>query len=127
MPMQPKKGVGIMIAVGRPRGGSPPPDLDEPGRPLSKRNNEQETPDEEKQFHEQGKAPRATPVSVGYRTESETCRSCEYNGGGECSFLSIPVSDGDSCMRFEAKAEDEESGIAEHDNGGAGNEYEEAQ
>lgn len=40
------------------------------------------------------------PEAVCYRSEMETCGNCTYNTGGECSKLSIPVSDGDGCNLF---------------------------
>ncbi len=50
------------------------------------------------------KAPAAggdiPPEAVCYRSEAETCGACTYNEGGECSKLSIPVSDGDGCNLF---------------------------
>jgi len=44
------------------------------------------------------------PEAVCYRSEMETCGSCEYNDGGQCSKLSIPVSDGDGCNLFKDRA-----------------------
>mgnify|MGYP001586365427 CR=1 FL=1 len=40
------------------------------------------------------------PEAVCYRSEMETCGACVYNESGECSRLSIPVSDGDGCNLF---------------------------
>jgi hypothetical protein len=90
-----------------------PPDLDEPGvrKPnLSQRNHAQETPEGEAKFHEQGGGVDATPESVGYRTEAMTCRNCEYMQQGQCAFLKMPVGEGDSCGRFEDRAEDAQTG-----------------
>lgn len=43
------------------------------------------------------------PEAVCYRSEMETCGSCEYNDAGQCSKLSIPVSDGDGCNLFKGR------------------------
>jgi hypothetical protein len=110
--MQKKPGLGVMIAVGKE-----PPRLGAPGQksPVSPRNDQQETPGDEQR--EDSGAVNATPESVNYRTSAETCGRCEYMGqDGSCSFLGIPVEDGDSCNRFEAKGED--NPVAEHDAGG---------
>ncbi len=40
------------------------------------------------------------PEAVCYRSEMETCGSCEYNAGGQCDQLQIPVADGDGCNLF---------------------------
>ncbi len=54
------------------------------------------------------------PEAVCYRSETETCGSCVYNEGGQCSKLSIPVSDGDGCNLFKDRSGgDLESGEAE--------------
>lgn len=53
------------------------------------------------------------PEAVCYRTEMETCGGCEYNEGGECSKLSIPVSDGDGCNLFSARGGEGEPAGAE--------------
>jgi len=113
--MNQKPKVGLMIAVGGPK---EPPRLGAPGQrsSLSQRNDAQETPEGEREFHEQGGAARPTPESVNYRTSAETCGRCEYMGqDGQCAFLQMPVEEGDSCNRFESKGEDE--GV-EHDAGG---------
>jgi hypothetical protein len=117
--MTSKKPMGLMIAVASRK----PPDLDEPGGGISKRNNAQEMPEDEREFHDRGGAPKPTPESVVYRTAEQSCGRCEYFGGGNCAFLNQPVNDGDSCKRFEDKREDEQE--PEHDAGGMSHEYEE--
>ena len=102
-----KNGMGVLIALGKPKS-APPDDPDEMPMHggLSKRNDAQEKPADE-QRDKQGGAPSATPESVNYRTSAETCANCEYMAGDQCSFLNQPVSGGDSCGRFEAKTEDQ--------------------
>ena len=113
--MFPKKkpGIDVMIAVGKPKGGPPP--LDTPGKKpmMSMRNDAQETPEDEQQ--EDAGVIKPRPEAVGYHTEAENCGACEYMKGDQCSFLKMPVSAGDHCSQFEAKAQDEE---VEHDAGG---------
>ena len=97
--------LGIVIAVGHPD--RTPPPYKAGGADLSSRNNAQETPTEERAFHKQGGPPSATPESVNYRTSHQTCANCEYLQGADCLFLKQPVEGGDSCNRFEDKAEDQ--------------------
>jgi hypothetical protein len=98
-------------------------DLEEIGAPkpkagrLSARNNAQETSKEETEFHEQGGRPAPTPESVAYHPESERCDGCEYYGGGDCSFLEMPVDAGGHCQRFETAEEDQGQPTAEEQNG----------
>lgn len=101
---KPKRMTTIAIGLG-PVG--PMGEKGEKKRSLSERNHAQETPDMEREFHEEGGAPRATPESVGYHDGSETCGSCEYfEQGGKCVFLAMDVDAGGHCQRFEAKTED---------------------
>ncbi len=55
------------------------------------------------------------PEAVCYRSEVETCANCQYNSGGNCDRLSIPVSDGDGCNLFEDKGGD--MGMGDLDDG----------
>ena len=121
-PPKKRPGIGVMIALGR--GDSAPPKYkggDGVGSPASMKNDAQETPEGEEEFHGGGAA-KPTPESVNYRTEEESCGNCEYLQGADCRFLGQPVGPGDSCNRFEAKGEDErgEHAASGMDSEGAG-------
>ncbi len=62
----------------------------------------------------------ATPESVNYSTEAETCQHCEYMQGTDCTFLKMPVSGGDHCGRFEAKSQDQMPGGDQEEMGEGG-------
>lgn len=112
LPPKKDKGFDLMIAVGK--GGKKPFGAPSPiGGDLSKKNNKQEKPGDEEAYHDRGETPSATPESVCFRTADQTCGNCEYNHDGGCDFLRQAVDAGDSCGRFEAKTEDEESGEME--------------
>src|ERR1700736_6586491 len=43
------------------------------------------------------------PEAVSFRDGSKKCSSCEYNEGGNCSKLKMPVQPDDGCNLHEAK------------------------
>ncbi len=48
------------------------------------------------------------PEAVCYRSEMESCGNCQYNAGGTCDKLQMPVSDGDSCNLFKDRQDQAE-------------------
>jgi len=101
-----KPAFAIAVKLGGPK--LPPRYSERKESPVSERNHEQERPVDEVEFHDKGAAPKPTPESVCYRGAADVCGSCEYFSGGQCSFLAMPVDDGASCSRFEAKTQDQE-------------------
>jgi hypothetical protein len=85
-----KPAKGLMIAIGAPKPDKMPP----PG-------SDDEPDDTGESESTDGRG--VPPDAVDYHTADEHCGVCEYNKGGQCDWLKMPVGDGDHCELFEAK------------------------
>ena len=92
-----QRGLAVKIAIGKPKGGiDAPSEIGAPKMPPP----DAAPPDSD----DTGAGVHPDPAAVGFRQEGETCDSCEYNHGGQCVMLDVPVAL--TCSLWESK-EDE--------------------
>jgi hypothetical protein len=66
----------------------------------------QTPPDSDEEQPDQDEQPDGKPVppeAVCYHTSDENCANCVYMENGSCTWLKMPVGEGDWCKLYEAK------------------------
>src|SRR5689334_5604350 len=127
-----KPGLGVLIAVGRPRpnGGAPPP-YKAPRPEGDGEKPESATPAPSPKDPDAGRPEQSvaiSPEAVSYHTGDVNCSNCEYmQDDGQCRVLKMPVGPSDWCKAHEDKGGgdmDQGGGMspmsAGGDNGGGG-------
>ncbi len=124
MAMPPKKkGLGVMIAIGRPKD-APMPPRGMKGAPGGDEPDMPDTPDEPD--GDEGMDYTVYPETVGYHDDPHSCSNCGAFSGGQCKLLKMEVNPEGGCSAWqdsggEEQAPDEGSGNGSDMDAGSGN------
>ena len=116
-----KKGIGVMIAIGRPKDAPQPPKgmKDAPGAEADMPDEPDHEPD-----GDEGGSYKVNPETVGYHQGPEPCSECAAFANGQCKLLQMEVGPDDGCYAFQPKESgemDEGSGMGGDTDAGSGN------
>ena len=105
------KGIGVMIALGKP--GAPPPryksQSDSTPAPDEKGGGPEAPQERDPDAGRPEQNVTISPEAVDYHDGSENCGNCEYLSGDQCRVLKMPVdAHGGHCEAWEAKGDSDQ-------------------
>jgi hypothetical protein len=102
---QKKPGLGVMIAIGRPKGAPAPP----PGMKGAPGGESGDEPDEQEPAGDETGDFTIYPEAVNYHDDPQSCSICKYMNGSMCAVLKMEVQPQGGCNAFSGKDSGEES------------------